>query len=90
VWLWIAVTAISLGLDDWASYHNIQVRLAAEKQNGSGVDVAALVMAFGTAALFIACLTLMTVSLLHRPAFPRPVDGSPAAAGPAGLSSPSA
>lgn len=75
VWLWIAVTVISLGLHEWASYRNILIGLDADKRGVSGVNAASLAMTLSSAALFVACFTILTVSLLHRPAFPRPVEG---------------
>ncbi|GIH02056.1 hypothetical protein Rhe02_01230 [Rhizocola hellebori] len=75
VWFWIAVTSISLGLHQWASHRNIQIRQQAERFGDRDVDMAAYAMVLGSAILFVLCLTILTVSLLHRPAFPRPVDG---------------
>jgi hypothetical protein len=75
VWLWIAITLISLGLHEWAGYRNILIGLDAEKRGVSGFNAASLGMTLSSAALFVACFTIVTVSLLHRPAFPRPVEG---------------
>lgn len=73
VWLWIALTVISLGLHEWAGYQNLVI---AERRGVSGFDTGglALTLAWITAAMFVACLTILTVSLLHRPAFPKPVE----------------
>jgi hypothetical protein len=75
VWLWIAVTLVSLGLHEWASYRNILVGLEADKRGASGFNAVSLGIALSSAALFVACFTILTVSLLYRPAFPRPAEG---------------
>jgi hypothetical protein len=73
VWLWVAATVASLGLHAWTSRRNIQFRDAAERRQTSQIEPALLTLTIGTAALFVACLTILTVSLLHRPAFPQAV-----------------
>jgi hypothetical protein len=75
VWPWTAVTLISLGLHQWASYRNILIGLEADQRGVSRFNPASLGMTVSSAALFVACFTVLTVSLLHRPAFPRPVEG---------------
>ncbi|HZO65864.1 MAG TPA: hypothetical protein VFB74_12735 [Kribbellaceae bacterium] len=81
VWLWIAATLASLGLHEWAGYRNLQI---AERRGVSGWDAdrLTLTLALTTAVLFVACLTILTLSLLHRPPFLRPVDVSPARSWP--------
>ncbi len=70
VWFWIAATLASLGLHQWAGYRNLQI---AESRGVSGfdADTVMLILVWTTAALFVACFAILTVSLLHRPPFPR-------------------
>jgi hypothetical protein len=75
VWAWIALTLLSLGLFEWASLRNMRIEDEAERLGQSGSNVASLVTVLGASGLFIGCLTILTVSLLHRPAFPRPTEG---------------
>ena len=75
VWAWIALTLLSLGLYEWASLRDMRIEVEAERLGESGSNVASLVTVLGATVLFIGCLTTLTVSLLHRPAFPRPTEG---------------
>jgi hypothetical protein len=81
MWLWIAATLASLGLHEWAGYRNLQI---AERRHVSGFDTGllSLTFAFTTAVLFVACLTILTVSLLHRPPLPLPAGVSTARSWP--------
>jgi hypothetical protein len=75
VWAWIALTLLSLGLYEWVSLRNGRFEEEAERLGESGSKVASLVTVLGAGGLLIGCLTILTVSLLHRPAFPRPTEG---------------
>jgi hypothetical protein len=75
VWAWIALTLLSLGLYEWASLRHGRAGDEAERLGERGSNVASLVTVLGATGLFIGCLTILTVSLLHRPAFPRPTEG---------------
>jgi hypothetical protein len=80
-WVWIAATLASLGLNEWAGYRNLQI---AESRHISGFDTGTLwlKLAWTTTVLFVACLTILTVSLLHRPPLPKPANASTARSWP--------
>lgn len=71
---WIALTLLSLGLYEWAILRDGRIEEEAERLGQSGPNMASLVTVLGTIGLFMGCLTILTVSLLHRPAIPRPTE----------------
>ncbi|NUT33729.1 MAG: hypothetical protein HOV79_11705 [Hamadaea sp.] len=75
VWAWIALTLLSLGLLEWVNLRNIRIEDEAERLGMGGSNPASFVTYSGAAVVFVACFTILTVSLLHRPALPRPVEG---------------
>jgi hypothetical protein len=73
VTLWIALTVAGLALYEWALYRDIPFGVDADEHGTSGFNGPLVVAGLIGAAGLVTGLTILTVSLLHRPPFPRPV-----------------
>jgi hypothetical protein len=69
--LWIVLTLASAATYAWAAYRDVQIGLYADEHGTSGFNGPALLTTLIAAAGLVAGMTIMTVSLLHRPAVPR-------------------
>jgi hypothetical protein len=69
--LWVVLTLLCAGLYEWAAYRDIHIGLYADEHGTNGFNGPALIATLVAAAGFVAGMTIMTVSLLHWPDFPR-------------------